>query len=146
VSKGNQSEIPAEADVKLAISCLVYSSTLKIEAICSSETSGFDELHGARTQRAVLFSQCKSQIQTRSRNKYLREHKRALGHTNCFFKAELVLELSIFSWVFQHPVVPEADIEKLVWLSGFSQFFSMRLTSPFDIINIFALGCLLLTH
>jgi hypothetical protein len=35
----------------------------------------------------------------------LREHKEGLGLKTSSFKAQGVLDISIFSWVFQHPVV-----------------------------------------
>jgi hypothetical protein len=39
MSNCKQSEIPAEAEVKRMISCSAYSSTLKMEKLCSFETS-----------------------------------------------------------------------------------------------------------
>jgi hypothetical protein len=49
---------PAEAGgkIRLLISSLVYTSTLKMEAIWSTETSGsFSELYGVTTVKAVFF-------------------------------------------------------------------------------------------
>jgi hypothetical protein len=61
----------------------------------------------------------------------------------CSLKAQGVLDLSIFSWVFQHPVITGVDIENLVWLIDFCPFFPGCLTSSFDII-LLLLGCSLL--
>jgi hypothetical protein len=44
-----------------------------------------------------------------------------------------VPDLSIF-WVFQLPIIPEVDTEKLVWVSGFCQFSPGGRTISFDII------------
>jgi hypothetical protein len=41
--------------LRLLVSCLTYSSTLKMEAICSSETWAVAELHGIITPITVLF-------------------------------------------------------------------------------------------
>jgi hypothetical protein len=38
----------------LLVSCYAYSSTLKMEVVCSSETS-VSELHGVTTQKIVFF-------------------------------------------------------------------------------------------
>jgi hypothetical protein len=43
---------------------------------------------------------------------FLREHKQGLLLKTSYFKAQDVLDLCIFSWVFQHPIVLEVDIEK----------------------------------
>jgi hypothetical protein len=42
---------------------------------------------------------------------FLREYKQGLGLNNSSFKTQDVLQPSIFSWVFQDPVVPGVDIE-----------------------------------
>jgi hypothetical protein len=39
----------------------------------------------------------------------LREHKEGLSLKTCSFKVQCVLVLFIFSWVFQHPVLPGVD-------------------------------------
>jgi hypothetical protein len=43
------------------------------------------------------------------------EHKQRLCLKTCSFKARVVLDLSVSSWVFQHAVVLGVDVEKLVY-------------------------------
>jgi hypothetical protein len=64
----------------------------------------------------------------------LRKHKQGLGLKTCPFKAQGILELSIFCLVFQHPVLPEVDIKKPVWVNGFCPFFPGGLTNFSDIV------------
>jgi hypothetical protein len=64
----------------------------------------------------------------------LRERKQGLGFKTCSFKSQNALDLSIFSWVFQHPVVPGVGIEKPVWVSGLCPLFPGGLTSSFVIV------------
>jgi hypothetical protein len=47
------------------------------------------------------------------------------------FKAQDILDLSIFSWVAQYLIIAGVDIEKLVWVNGFCPFFPGGLTSSF---------------
>jgi hypothetical protein len=47
----------------------------------------------------------------------LLENKQGLGLKTYSFKVKGVLELSIFSWVFQLLIVPKVDTEKLVRVS-----------------------------
>jgi hypothetical protein len=65
---------------------------------------------------------------------FFREHKQVLGSKTCFFKAQTILDHSIFSWVFQYPVIPRLDVEMLIWVNGFCPFFPGGLTSCFHII------------
>jgi hypothetical protein len=50
------------------------------------------------------------------------EHKQGLVLKTCSFKAQGVLDLSIFSWVFRHPMASGVDSKKLVWVNGFCPF------------------------
>jgi hypothetical protein len=40
----------------LLVSCLIYSSALKMEAVCFSWASRFSELPGIRTQKTIIFT------------------------------------------------------------------------------------------
>jgi hypothetical protein len=58
----------------------------------------------------------------------LRELKQRLGLKTSSIKAQGVLDLSTFSWIFQHTVFPEVDIEIPVSVSGFCPLFPAGLT------------------
>jgi hypothetical protein len=76
----------------------------------------------------------------------LREHKQGLVFKTCSFKSQDILDLSIFSLVFQHPIALGVDIEKLIWISGFCSFFPGGLTNYLDTVLCLLLGCSLSTH
>jgi hypothetical protein len=52
----------------------------------------------------------------------LHEHEQVLLKTGSS-KAHGILDLSVFSWVFQYPIVPEADPENSVWARGSRQLY-----------------------
>jgi hypothetical protein len=66
---------------------------------------------------------------------------KGLGIKTYSFEAQSVLDLSICSWVFQHPVVSGADIKKLIFVSNFCPFFPRGTTSSFHIILCRIFGC-----
>jgi hypothetical protein len=62
----------------------------------------------------------------------LREHKNGLCLEIFLFEAPGVFGLSIFSWDFPPPAVPEFGIQKLIWLGEICPHFPGHLTSSFD--------------
>jgi hypothetical protein len=70
------------------------------------------------------------------------ERKHGLGLTNCSFKSQVILDLSIFSWVFLHPVVPGVGTEKPVLSFQWSkQLISYSFVYFITLLNLTSYEC-----